>query len=436
MKYIAWALLVVGLSGPATASTLRVPSEYSTIQEAVDAAASGDEILLASGEYSGPGNTRIEIIGIDLVLRSESGPRATRIAAPPSDSETWAFRVVLGTGNAVTISGIGFEFLAGRFGAAISASGQGVIRVQNCDFMDCESPATNGSESGGAVLVDGEVDAAFLGCRFLRNIATRGGGLSIQTSAPVTIDECTFRANSGGGLWLGRSSSVSVLGSQFNNHGGKGALVTEPGNDVSIERSLFVSNSGISLQSASVRNCTFTRNHMSLIDGPGGVLQILSGPVTLDRCIVRGNCANSGVADIMAYGPLFVTCCAVDSSGISGWEHIVFDGPQVWEDPMFCDPEVCGLGNDGRASRYELDIASPCSALLSPCGDTIGVYEVGCGDSLGACCVQDICTLLPANDCEDAGGGFLGEGTACEPNPCFAVPVVKKSWGEVKRLFR
>jgi len=55
--------LIIALSGIAVLSaTLRVPSEYATIQEAIDAARSGDVILIAPGTYTG-----------DVTIRDKSG---------------------------------------------------------------------------------------------------------------------------------------------------------------------------------------------------------------------------------------------------------------------------------------------------------------------------------------------------------------------------
>jgi len=47
------ALLALGAL-PAAATTRNVPSQYSTVQAAINAAASGDTILIASGTYTGP----------------------------------------------------------------------------------------------------------------------------------------------------------------------------------------------------------------------------------------------------------------------------------------------------------------------------------------------------------------------------------------------
>jgi hypothetical protein len=41
---------------------------------------------------------------------------------------------------------------------------------------------------------------------------------------------------------------------------------------------------------------------------------------------------------------------------------------------------------------------------------------------IGACCLGEACSILSAADCADAGGVYLGDFTACFPNPCGALP--------------
>src|SRR5690606_39703590 len=58
-------------------ATLRVPSEYRTIQGALDAAANGDTVLVAPGTYAGRDANELRFGGKEITLRSESGAANT-----------------------------------------------------------------------------------------------------------------------------------------------------------------------------------------------------------------------------------------------------------------------------------------------------------------------------------------------------------------------
>ena len=61
-------------------ATLRVSEGgYTTIQEAIDAALSGDTVLVADGVYKGFGNRNLDFKGKAIVVRSERGPGYTII---------------------------------------------------------------------------------------------------------------------------------------------------------------------------------------------------------------------------------------------------------------------------------------------------------------------------------------------------------------------
>ena len=63
----------------AMSQTRRVPQDYPTIQEAIDAAVYLDTILVADGTYTGEGNKNIEFLGKTIIVQSENGPEATVI---------------------------------------------------------------------------------------------------------------------------------------------------------------------------------------------------------------------------------------------------------------------------------------------------------------------------------------------------------------------
>ena len=70
-------------------------------------------------------------------------------------------------------------------------------------------------------------------------------------------------------------------------------------------------------------------------------------------------------------------CSAVDSAGITGDGTLSYLGPQIFSDPLFCDPSTCDAAPtmDGD---YSLSATSPCREENSPCGDQIGSLGQGC----------------------------------------------------------
>jgi len=60
-------------------STLRVPSQYPTIQEAINTSHNGDTVLVAPGTYSGTNNYALSFLGKRIMVTSEAGFTVTII---------------------------------------------------------------------------------------------------------------------------------------------------------------------------------------------------------------------------------------------------------------------------------------------------------------------------------------------------------------------
>lgn len=264
----------------------RVPGDYLTIQDGIDAASVGDTVLVADGIYWGPGNYDLNFLGKDLVCRSENGPEHTIIDAYPGRG----FRLGNGETEASVIEG--FTITRGWTelpGAGIYLTGVST-RIINCLIV--------GNEAGGTG-------------------AARGGGIAC-----------------GGGC-----------------------------------------------QSALIR-CTITGNVSFPDQGPcPGGLYCYNSTVVLDRCAFWDN----HMEDIRLEGASTATvvCCCVDPEKlyVDGEGEFVFEGENVFTDPLFCDPQPYvppWEADPADPEDYKLWNDSPCLPGVSPCGALIGALPIGC----------------------------------------------------------
>lgn len=185
-----------------------------------------------------------------------------------------------------------------------------------------------------------------------------GGALDVSDGA-VFVERCIFAGNV-----AGVADTPAVLVSQ---------------SEASFVDCLFAGNEngGISIVDGIVdlTRCTIAGNVRD-DRGAGLAAEGLAGStVTLDRCIVWGNCAPEGGLWAPDGSDVTATCSVIDRSGILGTVDFVGENPD--QDPGFCDPESCEsvptLGGD-----YSLQAGSVVLPDGSPCGEQIGARGEGC----------------------------------------------------------
>lgn len=275
-------------AGPvASAAVINVPADQPTILAAVTAAASGDEIVLADGIYTGAGNREVGITGKAITIRSASGDPT--LCAIDAQNAGRAFTVSSVTTGAVVIRG-----LAVRNGIGTNGRGGGVFAQNaNVEIRDCTFESCDTTTGGGAVFAT-QRSLLVEGCVFDTNSASLfGGAIETFNAITVNVSRCEFRNNSasvGGGIEFGQGTTATVSsslfvgntasGSRFGFAGyGGGGVVVVNGASATITGSTFVGN---------------TTDHIAANDGGGGVYA-LSSTCAVQNSIFWENADLSGM---------------------------------------------------------------------------------------------------------------------------------------------
>ena len=357
----------------ATATTLKVPSQYSTIQTAIDASSNGDTVLVAAGTYT----EKVLIDGKNISLISENGRDSTIIDA--LDRVNWRPLTVLNITDSIKIQGFtltngnrssgtdafsGGLYVEGSKGITLNnlivdnnttAGSGGGIGINSCTYpvtLDSIIISNNrSSDHGGGlqVIYTDSIDVSNL--IVTNNFAPFGGGVQIGNSkANLTGLEVLFNESdmSGGGVYFNYSNSnlVNVIisnnsatGKNFDSGGG-GIYCTS--SDINLKGVVITNNSayrggGIDIfneSSVLISNGTIANNSAS--DNGGGIYTT-SSSLSLVNCILWNDSPNE------IDGTASVTYSDVQN----GWAG----AGNIDLNPLFEDLE----GND-----YHLKIESPC----------------------------------------------------------------------------
>jgi len=327
------ALGVLSLCLPMVAigAVIHVPAEQPTIQAGIDAAASGDTVLVADGTYTGTGNKDLGFRGKAIVVRSGSG-----------------------AGNCIIDcqgQGRGFYFRGG----------------ENRDSVLRGFQITNG----------GEVDFG-------------GGGIRCDDSSP-TITDCIIVGNHGdedGGGILCVNSSALISGNIVadNEAGdplgfyGDGGGISCFGGFPTIANNLISNNVAITVKLDDMGggiHCSYSQATLinNVIYGNsahwGGGISCYGFPVTIVNCTVTGN-ESQYIGGIDSYDSATITNCIVwgnEGANISGNPIVTYSDVtplhpghgNIDADPLFA------TGPDGDCYLSQIAAGQPAD---SPCVDT------------------------------------------------------------------
>jgi len=203
------ALLLPSL---AHAATLNVPAQYATIQAAVNAAASGDTVLVAAGTYSGAGNRDIDFGGKNLTVTSSAGAASTII-------DCGGYKSTDGSGNHR-----GFYIHSGETAATISG-----FTVKNGYETDIQGVNDSSNGNGGGICIVNTTTGTITltNCTVSGNTATfdgggvygDGGGVYSENNHgtgtdTITLTNCTVSGNNtqnGGGVYNENENNYNTI---------------------------------------------------------------------------------------------------------------------------------------------------------------------------------------------------------------------------------
>jgi hypothetical protein len=339
------AVLLLLTPGSLRATTILVPGDQPTIQAAVDAAGTGDVVMLVDQVYTGDGNHDVDFHGKAITIRSGSGdPLSCIIDCQADDNDPHrGFLFQSGETTSSVLQGVTIRHGYDSVNSSHNGLGGGIYCTASPYIVDCRIDSCfaagvwTSDGFGGAVHCGGS--PVFERCTFVENLADDEGGAVSVVGTPVFTD-CIFQDNDsiwGGAVTLSGSGSIFVgclfLSNDTSGFGGAiyihsgahsfvncrfeenstwpnsgsegGAVWADIGATAAFSGCDFIGNHGsyaggaVSCKDASFTDCLFADNVVD--DGPSGYggnggAYAGWGTVSFLSCTLAGNSGKVGSA--------------------------------------------------------------------------------------------------------------------------------------------
>ncbi len=392
------SLLFIGcnfLAVQAGADVIHVPGDQPTIQAGIDAASNGDEVVVADGIYTGPGNRNLDFGGKLITVRSANGPDNCTIDCQDAGR---AFTFHSGETAQAWVQGFTITeglVLAPEFGGAIRCENSGPTiadcvfvhnlayvedyepvalggalychnsspTILNCIFHENASAGDMKNSGGGAICATMQSDLSISGCSFTENGAAWGGGVVLEQGSSGTLIDCAFSGNiaywgGGGGVRIG-GGSLTIIDCVFSQNYGYGGGLSSSSSTVYAEGCLFTDNSAggarLSNSDPIFVNCRFMGNQARY----GGGMTNWGSNTVLVNCLFSGNHAQYGSSPNVHGGamynvvsvPSLINCTLSGNTaglGLAGGMYNVNSIPKLTNCILWGNSDSSGTGESAQ----------------------------------------------------------------------------------------
>lgn len=360
---------------------------FNDLQDALDAASSGEEIWVAAGTYlptnlGGSTDPRDASFNLKDGVILYGGFDGTELT---SDERNHELNVTILSGDLLEDDLMGGD---NSENAKHVVTGSTTNPLTTLDGFTINGGNADGATGGGGLLLTNADGLTINHCLFIgNNSETLGGAFFAEATTDVSISDSSFQSNvsatSGGAIAVAEISSVNINTCQFNNNqSNSGGCIFNMG-DLSLANSLIVSNYAtgdggaiISRYSATLLqlvNCTITQN---IATETGGGIVLDAGSLNIHNSIIWGNADLSGENEFAqiwisnSTSPIQIT-----HSCVQNMDEDIIGSDNTTANPRFSSP----LGPDGERFTGDEDFSL---LATSPCIDSgdnanaVGLYDV------------------------------------------------------------